>query len=81
MKYELGSKVTDAQTSKVMYEVDVANVAMRFCLDHPVVATTIVGMSKQRSVEENLKAIDFTIPEGLLERINKLVALVKKNVV
>ena len=25
LKYELGSKVTDAPTSKVMYEVDVAN--------------------------------------------------------
>jgi L-galactose dehydrogenase len=59
------------------YGVDVADVAMRYCLDHPYVATTIVGMSKVRHVEANLKALDFTIPEGLMPAIESLVAPVK----
>ena len=57
--------------------VDVADVAMKYCLDHPCVATTIVGMSKVRHVEANLKALDFTIPEGLMPVIESLVAPVK----
>jgi L-galactose dehydrogenase len=59
------------------YGVNVADVAMRFCLDHPYVATTIVGMSKTRHVESNLKALTFAIPEGLLQAIKTLVAPVK----
>jgi L-galactose dehydrogenase len=59
------------------YGVDLADVAMRFCLDHPHVATTIVGMSKVRHVESNLKVLDFKIPEGLLAEIATLVTSVK----
>ena len=57
--------------------VDVAGVAMRFALDYPHVATTIVGMSKLRHVESNLRALEFEIPEGLLDKIAALVAPVK----
>ncbi len=57
--------------------VDVADVAMRFALDYPHIATTIVGMSKLRHVESNVKALDFEIPAGLLDKIAALVAPVK----
>jgi len=57
--------------------VDIADVAMRFCLDHPGVATTIVGMSKTRHVESNLKSLAFRTPDGLLARIQELVAPVR----
>lgn len=57
--------------------VDVADVAMRFALDYPHVATTIVGMSKLRHVDSNIRALDFEIPEGLLDKIAALVAPVK----
>jgi L-galactose dehydrogenase len=57
--------------------VDVADVAMRFALDHPHVATTIVGMSKLRHVEQNIKVLDFKNDPGLLDKIEKLVAPVK----
>lgn len=57
--------------------VNVSDVAMRYCLDHPDVATTLVGMSKERHVEMNTRALDFEIPEGLLERIEEIVAPVK----
>lgn len=59
------------------YGVDVADVAMKYCIDHPYVATTIVGMSKVRNVEANLKVVDFKIPEGLMSAIEALVTPVK----
>jgi len=57
--------------------VNVADVAMKYCLDHPFVATTIVGMSKVRHVEANLKALNFEVPEGIMPAIESLVAPVK----
>jgi L-galactose dehydrogenase len=52
-------------------------VAMKYCLDHPHVATTIVGMSGVRHVQANLKAMELTIPPKLLADITAMVAPVK----
>lgn len=57
--------------------VNVADVAMRFALDHPYVAMTIVGMSKLRHVESNIKVLDFKNDPELLADIEKLAAPVK----
>ena len=57
--------------------VDVADVAMRYALDYPHAAMTIVGMSKLRHVEANVRALEFEIPEGLLDKIEKLAGPVK----
>jgi len=57
--------------------VNIADVAMRFSLDHPFVATTIVGMSKLRHVQQNLNVLNFTNDPQLLEEIKKMVAPVK----
>lgn len=57
--------------------VDVAAVAIRYAVDRPGVATTIVGMASPAEVEANLAALALEIPEGLLERIEALVAPVK----
>lgn len=51
------------------YGIDIADVAMRYALDYPHTATTVVGMSKQRHVDTNIKALDFIIPDGLLDEI------------
>jgi L-galactose dehydrogenase len=59
---------------------DVADVALRFCLDYPHVASTLVGMSKQRHVEQNLQAMEVVIPEELLQEIQTLVEPVKNKV-
>jgi len=59
------------------YGVDIADVAMRYCLDYPHSATVVVGMSKLRHVERNIKALDFNIPDGLPEEIEKLAAPVR----
>jgi len=59
------------------YGVNVADVAMRYALDYAHVATTIVGMSKLRHVEQNIKVLDFKNDPELLARIEKLVAPVR----
>ena len=56
------------------YGVNLGHVANRFALEHPHVATTIVGMSKVRNVERNLQAMDFVIPDELLGKIRELTA-------
>ncbi len=57
--------------------VDLAKVAMKFALDHPHVGSTVVSMSSPRRVEDNLAALDFQIPVGLLDKIAEVVAPVK----
>ena len=59
------------------YGVDLSDVAIRYAIDHPDIATTILGMSNTRHVKQNIGALDFQIPEGLLAQIEALVAPVK----
>ena len=59
------------------FGVDLAHVAMRYAYDYEQAATTVVSISKQVRVENNLKALDFEIPEGLLDRLFELVAPIK----
>jgi L-galactose dehydrogenase len=54
--------------------VDASQVALRFCLDHPAVASTLVGMSSCEHVERNLKSLDLHINPSLLQQIRATVA-------
>jgi len=57
--------------------VALSDVALRFALDHPAISTTIIGMSEQRHVEQNVRVLNLNIPDGLLDKIAELVAPVK----
>src|SRR5438270_5586459 len=57
--------------------VDVTTLALRFCLDYPHVASTLVGMSSPAEVEQNLKAFDFRVDPELLSDIEEILAPVK----
>lgn len=59
------------------YGLALSDVALKYAVGHPVIATTIVGMSEQKQVEQNLRALQISIPEELLQRIETLVAPVK----
>lgn len=54
--------------------VDASQLALRFCLDHRDVATTLVGMSSREHLERNLKALDLRNSPQLLSEIQKTVA-------
>jgi L-galactose dehydrogenase len=55
-----------------------AEVALRFCLDYPRAATTVVGMSTVAEVEENLRALSAPTDPALLEQIRQIVAPVAR---
>lgn len=59
------------------YGVNLSQVAVRYATDHPDISTTIVGMCEMETIKQNVAAVDFEIPEGLLEEIEELVAPVK----
>jgi L-galactose dehydrogenase len=50
----------------------VGDVALRFCLDHPYAATTLVGMSTVEHVERNVGAVRCQTPPELMEEIRQL---------
>lgn len=59
------------------YGVRLSDVAIRYAMDHPKIATTIVGMCELEVVKRNVAALDFEIPSELQTKIEALVAPVK----
>jgi L-galactose dehydrogenase len=50
-----------------------AAVSIRFCLDHPYVASTLVGMATRAEVQSNLELLQMKSDAALLEAIHKAV--------
>ena len=59
------------------YGVALSDVAIRYAIDHPYIASTIIGMCDQQHVKKNAGVVEFSIPDGLLDEINQLVSPVK----
>ncbi|MFL6414348.1 MAG: aldo/keto reductase [Bryobacteraceae bacterium] len=59
------------------HKLDPAVLALRFCIEHPYVASTLVGMSTREQVESNLKALTFEIEPALLHQIQEIAAPAK----
>lgn len=58
-------------------KLDASMVALKFCLDYPRVASTLVGMSNRAQVEANVKALNFDLDPDLLASIEQVIAPVK----
>jgi L-galactose dehydrogenase len=71
---EVGPKVVKACEARGFR---VGDVALRFCLDHPYAASTLVGMSTVEHVERNIAAVACRPPEELMAEIREIVAPVK----
>jgi L-galactose dehydrogenase len=61
----------------IRHYADPAIVALQFCLRHPYAASTCIGMSSQREVEQNLTALDSEIAPDLLAEIARIAEPVK----
>jgi aryl-alcohol dehydrogenase-like predicted oxidoreductase len=51
-----------------------AQVALNWVANRPAVSSTIIGASKIQQLQDNLAALDFTIPPELLKRLNDVSA-------
>ncbi len=71
---EMGPRIADLCREA---GVNVADVAMKHALDYEFASSTVVSMSSTARVEGNLAALDFEIPDGLLDAIEDLIAPVK----
>jgi L-galactose dehydrogenase len=60
--------------------VDASQLALRFSFDHPGIATTLVGMSTRKHVDDNLRALEFTIDPALLKEIQEIASPVNNYV-
>lgn len=56
---------------------DLASVAIRYALEYPHVASTILGLSSRAELEAALAALARPIPDGLLERLAAMTAPAK----
>lgn len=54
-------------------EIDLSPIAIRFCLDHPYVSTTLVGMSTQQEVNSNLNLLQAKSDPKLLDEIRSAI--------
>jgi len=54
--------------------IDAPRLALRFCLDHPDITSTLIGMSTRQQVEANLNALSLANDRGVLEKIRGIVA-------
>jgi L-galactose dehydrogenase len=54
--------------------VDAPELALSFCLKHPQVASTLVGMATREHVDANLKAMEFAAEPELLAEIRTIIA-------
>jgi L-galactose dehydrogenase len=68
---EAGAKIARACQSRGLR---VGDVALRYCLDHPYVSSTLVGMSTVEHVERNIAAANHPVPEDLLAEIRAIAA-------
>jgi L-galactose dehydrogenase len=52
--------------------IDPATLALRFCLEHPGVTSTLVGISTRAQVAAALKALALELDTDLLEEIRRI---------
>ena len=53
---------------------DISKLALRFCLDHPFVSSTLIGMSSTREVETSLQLLQSSTDKELLAQVEAILA-------
>ena len=68
-----GVRAAGARIAQLCREagVEPTRVALRFCLDHPYVTSTLIGMSSAQQVRDNLRALDAKIDPALRTKLRE----------
>lgn len=58
------------------YNISIANVAVRYVLENPVVGGAIIGvrLGVSEHIEQNSKIFTFTLDQGDIEQINQVLS-------
>jgi L-galactose dehydrogenase len=57
-----------------LHGADLPEVALRFCLDHPYVSSTLIGMATMRQVEASLRLLQSSTDKAFLAQIETILA-------
>ena len=60
--------------------LNISSVTLRYCLDHPYVSSTLVGMSKTSQVTQNLKLLHIKTDPELLAELRQMISPVFNHV-
>ena len=63
--------VTELEAVAKEMKRSMAQVAVNWAANQPGIASVIIGATKTHQLQDNLQALDFTIPQELLTRLNK----------
>ena len=66
--------VTELETVAKTIGRSMAQVAVNWAANQPGIASVIIGATKPHQLQDNLQALDFTIPDELLVRLNQISA-------
>ena len=77
---EVRSAVRKARELCQAHGASLTDIALRFCLDYPNAATTLVGMSTTQEVSRNLGALDGPPPPEMMREIEAVLAPVHNTV-
>ena len=53
---------------------DISKLALRFCLDHPFVSSTLIGIASTRQVEASLDLLQSSTDQELLAQVEAILA-------
>lgn len=56
------------------HEADISEVALRFCLDNPYVASTLIGIASSQEVKTSLKLLDGSTDREFLGQVEAILA-------
>jgi L-galactose dehydrogenase len=57
-----------------LHGADLPEVALRFCLDHPYVSSTLIGMATMRQVEASLRLLQSSTDKAFLAQVEAILA-------
>ena len=72
LESDANEKVARMRELATVAEVELANLALAWCLSNPIVSAVIVGVTKVAQLEQNATTVDVEVPDGTFERLGEI---------